>query len=311
MRISTNTLYQSGINQINSLQSEQSRLNLQISTGKRILSAADDPVAAARALDLAIAKGSNTKFAENRTSAQFKLNTVETNLTAISDLLISAQSSVIGAGNGTYSNQDRTSIASELKSSLQQLLGLANTQDASGNYIYAGFQTTTAPFVSNNLGVVSYVGDNQEQSMQVDSQQQMPVSFSGANVFQAGGNDIFKTLSDIVTLLSTTGIPAVPATATAAIPFDSAGLNAAMAKLQGSLDNVLNIRATVGSQQNELDAMNSVGSALDLQYTTALSNLQDLDYASALSSLSKSQSIMEAAQKSFVAITSLSLFKYM
>jgi len=302
MRISTNTLYQSGINQINLLQSEQAKLNLQISTGKKILSASDDPVAAARALDLIIAKGTNTKFTDNRTNAQFKLNTTESNLTAISDLLVAAQSSVVGAGNGTYSNQDRASIATELNSSLQQLIGLANTQDPAGNYIYAGFKTTTTPFVTNSNGA-SYVGDNQQQLIQVDAQQQMAVSFSGASVFQAGGNDVFKTLSDLVTLLNT------PATAT--IPFNSASLSAAMTKLQDSLDNVLNIRSTVGAQQNELDAMNSEGSARDLQYTTTLSGLQDLDYASALSSLSKNQSVMEAAQKSFVAITSLSLFKFM
>jgi flagellar hook-associated protein 3 FlgL len=302
MRISTNTLYQLGINQINTLQSEQSKLNLQISTGKRILSAADEPVAAARALELVIAKNANTKFSDNRVGAQFKLNTLETSLSSISDLLIAAQTITVGAGNGTYSNQDRASIAAELGGSLQQIIGLANSQDASGNYIYAGFKTTTTPFVANSTGA-SYAGDNQQQLIQVDTQQQMAVSFSGSSVFQTGTNDVFKTLSDLVTLLNT---PATPA-----IPFNADGLKTALTNLQGSLDNILNIRATVGAQQNVLDAMNNAGSARDMQYTTALSGLQDLDYASALSTMSKNQSIMEAAQKSFVAITSLSLFKFM
>jgi flagellar hook-associated protein 3 FlgL len=266
------------------------------------LSAADEPVAAARALELVIAQNANTKFSDNRVGAQFKLNTLETSLSSISDLLVAAQTITVGAGNGTYSNQDRASIAAELGGSLQQIIGLANSQDASGNYIYAGFKTTTTPFVANSTGA-SYAGDNQQQLIQVDTQQQMAVSFSGSSVFQTGTNDVFKTLSDLVTLLNT---PATPAT-----PFNADGLKTALTNLQGSLDNILNIRATVGAQQNVLDAMNNAGSARDMQYTTALSGLQDLDYASALSTMSKNQSIMEAAQKSFVAITSLSLFKFM
>jgi flagellar hook-associated protein 3 FlgL len=302
MRISTNTIYQSGISRINNLQSDQAKLQEQISTGRRISSPSDDPVAAARALEISSAKSANSKFADTRQTAQLKLNTLESNLTSVTNLLVSAQSSLVAAGNATLSDTERGFIGSELKGSLEALIGLANTQDASGNYLYAGFKTSTVPFVASATGA-NYAGDSNQQLLQVDTQRQMAVNVTGDNLFQANGNDVFAALNDIVTLLKT------PITNAATQATYSAGLATAIDKLKGSVENVLNVRADVGSKLNEIDSLDTAGSDRALQYSKSLSNIQDTDYASALSDLAKQQTIMEAAQKSFVQLTSLSLFK--
>ena len=302
MRISNNTIYQSGITNINSLQSDQVKLQQQISTGRRITSPANDPVASARALEISTAQSINSKFADTRQTAQLKLNTLESNLTSITNLLVSTQSTLVSAGNGTYSDKERSFIATELSGSLDALIGLANTKDASGNYLYAGFQTSTPPFVANATGA-AYAGDSNQQLLQVDSQRQMAINVSGDSLFQAGGNDVFATMSNLVTLLNT------PLTAASQAAFTS-GLATALKQMQGSVDNVLNVRASIGSKLNEIDALDIAGSDRKLQYSKSLSDLQDLDYASALSDLSKNQTIMEAAQKSFIAVTGLSLFKF-
>ena len=302
MRISTNTIYQSGISKISALQSDQTKLQQQISTGKRIASPSDDPVAAARALSLSHAQEVNAKFADTRKTAQTKLGTIESNLTSVTNLLVAAQSSLVAAGNGAYSNQERVSMATEFNDSLQALIGMANAKDAYGNYLYAGYQTATQPFVASATGA-NYQGDNGQQLLQVDSERQMAVNVSGDNLFQAGGNDIFATLSSLVSLLNT------PVTDAASQATLTSGLASAMSSLSSSVDNVLNIRASVGNKLNELDALDIAGSDRDLQYSKSLSDIQDTDYASALSDLAKQQTIMEAAQKSFVSMTSLSLFK--
>ena len=302
MRISTNTIYQSGISKISALQSDQTKLQQQISTGRRIASPSDDPVAAARALSLSHAQEVNAKFADTRKTAQTKLGTIESNLTSVTNLLVAAQSSLVAAGNGAYSNQERVSMATEFNDSLQALIGMANAKDAYGNYLYAGYQTATQPFVASATGA-NYQGDNGQQLLQVDSERQMAVNVSGDNLFQAGGNDIFATLSSLVSLLNT---PVTDAASQAAL---TSGLATAMSNLSSTVDNVLNIRASVGNKLNELDALDIAGSDRDLQYSKSLSDLQDTDYASALSDLAKQQTIMEAAQKSFVSMTSLSLFK--
>ncbi len=302
MRISTNTIYQSGVNKINQLQSDQVKLQQQISTGRRIATPSDDPVASAHALEISHAQSINTKFADTRQTAQLKLNTLESNLTSVTNMLVSTQSSLVAAGNGGYSDLERQFIATELNGTLEAMIGVANTKDAAGNYLYAGFKTDTKPFVANASGA-SYAGDSNAQLLQVDTQRQMAVNVTGDKVFQAGGNDIFATLSNLVTLLNT---PLTPATQAAF----SAGLATGIGSIKTGLDNVLNVRADIGSKLNELDALDTAGADRNLQYSKSLSELQDLDYASALSDLSKNQTIMEAAQKSFVATTSLSLFDF-
>jgi len=303
MRISTNTIYQSGINKIGSLQNDQAKLQQQISTGKRVSLPSDDPIASTQILKISHAQEVSASFTATRQTAQLKLNTLESSLTSVTNLLVSTQSTLIGAGNGSLSNQERVNIGTELNNSLQALIGLANTQDESGNFIYAGFNTSSAPFVANASGA-TYTGDSSQQLLQVDVQRQIAVNASGDSVFQASGYDVFTTLSSLVTLLNT------PITNAATQTAFNTGLTSAIGNLQGSVDNVINVRAAIGSKLNEIDSLNTAGSDRDLQYSKSRSNLEDLDYASALSDLSKNQTIMEAAQKSFVETTKLSLFQY-
>lgn len=303
MRISTNTIYQSGISRINNIQSDQAKLQEQISTGRRISSPSDDPVAAARALEIAAAQSSNAKFADTRQTAQLKLNTLESNLNSVTSLLVSTQSSLVAAGNGALSDTERRFLGSELKSNMEALLGLANTKDASGNYLYSGYKTSTVPFVATATGA-DYMGDSNQQLLQVDSQRQMAINSPGDNVFQANGNDVFASLSAMITLLNT------PITDAATQATYNTGLATTIDKLKDSVDNVLNVRTDVGQKLHEIDELDTAGSDRELQYSKTLSNIQDTDYASALSDFAKHQTIMEAAQKSFVQMTSLSLFSY-
>ncbi|PPD50641.1 MAG: flagellar hook-associated protein 3, partial [Methylotenera sp.] len=296
MRISTNTLYQAGFAKLSDLQSNQSKLQQQIATGRRILSPSDDPIASARALEVSHEKNVNNSFADTRKVAQLKLNTLEANLTSVTNLLVATQSSLVAAGNGTLSNAERKIIGTELQGSLEALIGLANTKDAAGNFIYSGFKSDTAAFTATPTGA-TYNGDAQQQLLQVDPQRQMSVNVTGDTLFLNGSN-VFSTLKDIVTLLNT---PITDATTQANF---TSGLSTAIGKLQGSVDNVLNVRTAIGTKLNELDALDVAGTDRDLQYSQSLSDLQDLDYTAALTDLAKQQTIIEAAQKSFVTTTS-------
>ncbi|HNZ56782.1 MAG TPA: flagellar hook-associated protein FlgL [Methylophilaceae bacterium] len=303
MRISTNTLYQAGFAKLSDLQSNQAKLQQQIATGRRILSPSDDPIASARALEVSHEKNVNTAFAETRKVAQLKLNTLEANLTSVTNLLVATQSSLVAAGNGSLSNAERKIIGTELQGSLEALLGLANTKDAAGNFIYSGFKSDTASFTATPTGA-TYNGDSQQQLLQVDPQRQMSVNVTGDSLFMNGSN-VFTTLKDIVTLLNT------PITNAATQTAFTNGLSTAIGNLQGTVDHVLNVRTAIGTKLNELDALDVAGTDRDLQYSQSLSDLQDLDYTAALTDLAKQQTIIEAAQKSFVTTTSLSLFDFM
>ena len=87
-------------------------------------------------------------------------------------------------------------------------------------------------------------------------------------------------------------------------------LNQVQSNVDNATDNVLSVRAAVGSRLKELDYLDSSGDDVDLQYNTTLSNLQDVDPVKAISLFTQQQTILDAAQKSFKGVTGLSLFNY-
>lgn len=110
---------------------------------------------------------------------------------------------------------------------------------------------------------------------------------------------MFATLNDLITLLQTPGMPAATDLETAKTDIDLA------------LDNILTVRASAGSRLQELEALDYAGEDRNIQYSQVLSELQDLDYNEALTKLSQQQTILEAAQRSFVTISNLSLFNFL
>ncbi|MBW8371449.1 MAG: flagellar hook-associated protein FlgL [Thiobacillus sp.] len=298
MRISTHTLFESGAARLGELQSGLVKTQQQIATGRRVLTPSDDPVGAARALEVTQSQSLNTQYGSNRGYAKDSLGAVEGTLSSVTALLQDVKTTVVAAGNAALSDTERGFMATELRGRFDQLLGLANTRDAQGNYLFSGFQTTTTPFVQTATGA-QYQGDQGQRLMQVDSTRQIAVSNSGQAVFQGGGQDMFTTLTDLITQLETPG---------------TVGLSTALAtandNMDLALDSVLTVRASVGSRLQELDALDYAGEDRNLQYSQILSDLQDLDYTKALTQLSQQQITLEAAQQSFVKASGLSLFNY-
>jgi len=305
MRISTQTLFESGAVKLGELQSGLVRTQQQIASGRRILTPSDDPVGAARALEVSQSQSLNTQYGVNRQHAKSSLSAVEGTLSSVTTLLQDVKTTVVAAGNGTLSDIERGFMATELRGRFEELLGLANSRDAMGNYMFSGFQTATPAFSESAPGVVQYDGDQGQRLMQVDSTRQMAASSPGQTVFQGGGQDVFETLNDLITLLQ---VPVVDAAAVTAL---ADGLATANGNVDLALDNVLTVRASVGSRLQELDALDYAGEDRHIQYSQILSDLQDLDYTEALTRLSQQQITLEAAQRSFVTVSGLSLFNFL
>ena len=303
MRISTQLLFESGAARIGDLQSSLLRTQQQIASGRRILTPSDDPVGATRALEITQSQSINTQYGVNRQNAKSTLSEVEGTLSSVTELLQDVRTTTIAAGNGLLGDTERGFMATELNARLDQLLGLANSRDAMGNYLFSGFQTDTPAFVKSATGA-TYQGDVGQRMAQVDATRQMAVTTPGATVFQGGGQDMFQTLNDLITLLQT---PVVTPADKANL---AAGLATAKSDIDLALDNVLTVRAAGGSRLQELDSLDYAGEDRNLQYSQVLSELQDLDYTKAVTQLSQQQITLEAAQQSFVKTSSLSLFNF-
>lgn len=194
MRISSNTIFESNVTLLGQQQARLLQTQQQIASGRRILTAADDPVAAARALEITQSDAMNTQYAANRTAARHKLSMAESSLQSVTSLLHDVRTAVVGAGNGSLNNSDRSTIATGLSGRLQELIGLANSTDGTGNYLFSGFQTKTQPFSDTGAGI-GYFGDGGQQNMQVSAIRQIASGNSGADIFMRvkNGNGTFVT----------------------------------------------------------------------------------------------------------------------
>lgn len=186
MRISTQTLFDNGAARIADAQAALYKTQQQVAADRRILTPSDDPVAAARALEVTQSQSLNTQYGTNRGYAKDSLAAVDGTLSSVTDLLQEVKTTAISAGNPTLGDSERASIATALQSSLGLLMGLANARDGQGNYLFSGFQTSTPPFVQTASGV-QYQGDQGQRLIQVDATRQMAVSSPGQGVFQGGG----------------------------------------------------------------------------------------------------------------------------
>ena len=406
MRISSNTLFENSVSQLGTLQGNLAKTQMQLASNRRMLTAADDPIAASRALEITQSQAVNSQFAVNRQNARASLSEVELTLGGVTSLIQDVQTLAMSAGNGVLKPSDLSTIATELSGRLDDLLGLANSADTSGGYMFGGFRTTTPPFSKTASGA-DYNGDQGQRKLQVGLSREVPISDSGNSIFQSNvtGNGIFAlsagpgntgaglvgagVVTDRQALLNrnyeitfrVTGTPAVTSynvidTTTGAAPagfvgpaqfasgqqikfdgisFDIKGnpangdsftvapskrqslfetvsnlitalrapaggtgggaalsneLTKARENLGSALDNVLGKRAAVGTSLKELDNLDSLGEDLNVQYATTLSGLQDLDTAATISLFTQQQFMLEAAQKSFKSMSSLSLFNY-
>lgn len=137
----------------------------------------------------------------------------------------------------------------------------------------------------------------------------VPAAGDNFKVFTAknAGTNIFSALSDVITALKTPVDNAGPAAQAQLLNALSTGNR----KISNAHDNVLTVRASVGSRLQELEALGTTGDSRNLSDKSYLSDLQDLDYASAISEFYQRQTALQASQQTFVKIQQLSLFNYL
>jgi len=301
MRISTSTLYEAGVTSLNDQLSKLVKTQQQIAAGRRILTPEDDPAGAALALEEEKALGVANQYVENISRARSTLSLEETVLTSTTRVLQDARQLVVNAGNPTLSSANRAALATTLRSYYDELLGQANSKDGQGGFLFAGYKSSTQPF-TQTTGAGVYVGDQGQLKLQISDSRQLAISDSGQEVFNPGetdGSDIFDTLEDFITVLNSGS--AVTAS----------DLNTALTQIDTAANNVLRIRASVGTRLNELDTTEGTNLDRVFQHESSLSSIRDLDYARAITDLTRQQTSLEAAQRSFVSVQGLSLFNYL
>ena len=299
MQVSTNSFFRNNVENLQDLKSQTINLQEQISTGKKVNVASDDPVAFSSLALLKARDSRLTQYGSNINVAHQRLTLEETTLTQVTNVLTRLHELSIQGANDTLSATDRQLMSTEVKGLSDTLYGLANTQDANGQPIFSGFQTSQ-PFVKDANGAVNYTGDSYEVAQSVGDNQQVSVGFSGFDVFSrvpvAGGpsKSVFQIVKQIGDSLAAGRSPATPGD-----------------DISSALNHITAQLAEVGARTSTLDAAQTQLDSLKTANTNQMSSLQDTDMEKAISDLTQKMTTMDAAQSSFVKIAQISLFNYL
>lgn len=183
MRLSTQQMFQSNLRGVLDNQAKLNELQKQIASGKRIGTPADDPVASAQSILIKQQLSLSEQFRSNATFAENRLRLEESTLSTMEDVVQHIRQLTVQAGGGTLTTQDRKAISVDIQQSLEQLVGLANTSDPSGEHIFSGFQSGTQPIIPNSGGGYSYQGDEGQLFIKIADHIDVAVSDSGKALF--------------------------------------------------------------------------------------------------------------------------------
>lgn len=182
MRISSAQLHDASVRAMTSQQASLSKVAEQVAAQRRVLSPADDPVASSREVGLDVSLRASQQMQKNQADLEGQLQQTQNYLDQATDVLSAFKSSIVKAGSGVLSESDRATVVADMKALREQMLALANTQDESGNFVFAGYKQDSQPFTRTAAGVV-YGGDSGVRQSQVGPNRFIDANFSGAYLF--------------------------------------------------------------------------------------------------------------------------------
>jgi len=299
MRISTLQMFRQSVDTILDQQTKLNKTQNQLSTGKRINNPSDDPTGAAQLVKLSETSRITEQYQNNILAARSRLVLEESTLGSAGDALQRIRELTIAALNDTNGAAERTAIAVEVRQLAEEVMGLANSKDGSGQFMFAGFQVLTMPFSESPPGTFNYNGDQGQRQIQIGASRQIADGNSGQAVFMdipdgsGGFESIFTTLETLASNLE------------ADAP-DGASLD----QIDRAMDQFLGVRASAGARLNALDNQEKINGSMLIQLETTRSTVEDLDFAEAASRLSRESITLQAAQQAFVKVQNLNLFNF-
>lgn len=274
------------------------KLMQQMATGKRIIVPSDDPIASVRLLRIAREESSLTQYQHNIKSLSGRLSAAETNLQAGSDTLLEMRDLLIWAANrSAYSDENLTSMASELASLEETFVSYLNVRDEEGRYYFSGTMTDQ-PAVTLAAGTYTLTGNNKHREVAVSNGVLIKDNVTAADVL-AGAPGFLNQLHALVDQMQT-----APGTITTEISAAIGALDQIVGSLSGQITEL-------GGRQNTLALLKDSQADVSLVNQKIEGELSSLDYAEASLDLSNYQVALQATQKSYLKLHSLNLFDLM
>jgi flagellar hook-associated protein 3 FlgL len=307
MRISSSNAYDASVSNLQLRQQSLSDAQMRLTSGKRVLKPSDDPAAAAVA-ERALA-------AESRANAQLRAldasrNAMQLSESALGDageLMQQARELLVSAGNGSFSDNERRSVADAIRGLRDEMLAVANRGDGTGRFLFGGQGSTGAPLL-DSPGGVSY--NAAPGSLLSASGSASPLSIDGQAVFLQAADpanpgatqSIFDAMDRTINELLTPGRTSAEVAQT---------VSAGLADFDAGAEHLSAYRARAGEALNRLDGLAGRLTQARLDAQTQRSDAEDLDMVQAISDFQNQQSGYDAALKTYSIVQQMSLFQYL
>lgn len=181
-RISSNMIYDQSVFLMLSKQSKLAHLEQQLATGKKIITAKDDPVASGTAVGLDRSLAALEQMKLNGSTVQNRLGLQENTLAQVNDMMGRVTELTIYASNPGLAAADKKALVAEISSISEGLLALANATDGTGRYLFGGTQDGSPPFSLIN-GKVVYNGDQTQRQVEVAPDTYAKDALPGSEIF--------------------------------------------------------------------------------------------------------------------------------
>ncbi|PNH80431.1 flagellar hook-associated protein FlgL [Vibrio diazotrophicus] len=182
-RISSFHNYQSVQNDMRRQESKVHHNQAQLASGKKLLSAADNPLATHYIQNVTQQEEQLRQYLDAITLVRNRLEHQEVIVSNAEEFADKAKRNVMEMINGSLSPEDRGAIARQIQEISNNFINLANVQDEMGNYIFAGTKPKNQPFFRDNAGNVTYSGDDYQRKMKISNSLEIPFNTPGSKIF--------------------------------------------------------------------------------------------------------------------------------
>lgn len=278
MRVTASMILRNGVDNLSRARELLAQVQEQASTGLRINRPSDDPVGVRAAAFLKDGISHTTRFQSNVGLARMQIQATEAALADSMDIVIEAETIWSEGINGTTSAEGRRILAGRIDQLLDRLLSNANARVPGGGYLFAGFASTVAPFVAAPTGA-TFVGDNNEASVEISIGVRVQVGLDGERVFQ-GGEDIFNTLASLRDGL---------------LADDDSLIDPIKPRLTASREQLNLERGRIGASDEKADLFEERLSLQSLDLKTQLSLVENIDAFEVFTNLTTQETALQTA----------------
>jgi flagellar hook-associated protein 3 FlgL len=294
MRISYD-IVRDGLSAINQAADNLAAAQRQVSTGKRLNRAGDDPLGSQMAVTERAGLGAIDAYSRSATGATSRLSVADSVLSSFGDKLSAVLSNALGARGSSATPASRAAASAEIKSLRDALLSDLN-MSFNGDHLFSGTGAKTPAYASVG-GAWTYQGNADTTQVEVGSGRFVSVSFDGRAIAQgADATDVFTVLDQL----------------TAAIDAGSdAGIDAGTGAVERALDRTLRAQGNLGADERNVDDASLRLSTMKTAGEVRRSSLEDANMAEAITRLSTADTAYRAALASVSSAERISLLDYL